>query len=645
MASGGQSVPPAPYDSGPRVVGAENGAPPKIAASLPLLSLAALGVVFGDIGTSPLYTLKTVLNLAGDKPDAFTVLGSLSLVIWTLIIVTSVKYVTFAMRIDNDGEGGILALMSLLGVKRGNRPIIVAVGLFGAALIYGDGAITPAISVLSALEGLKLVAPSFNPYVLPAAVAVLIGLFAIQPQGTAKIGRAFGPIMALWFVVIGALGVWGIAQHPAVLWALDPRHGIEYLFSGGAASFLVLGGVFLCVTGAEALYADMGHFGATPIRLTWSALVFPCLVLNYAGQGALVLGGAPTADNIFFRLCPPTMLLPMVVLATVATIIASQSIITGAFSMTRQAIQLGWMPRLPIKQTSQAGYGQIYVGPVNWLLMLITLGLTLGFGKSDNLAAAYGIAVSATMLMTSALLFIAMREIWHWGLLAAGAVAGAFLVVDAGFVAANFMKISEGGYVPLVLASLVYGVMWVWHSGAQSMSARIQERAMPIGELLRQLAERRIPRVPGTAVFITRAHKDAPPVLVWHIKHNRALHERVLILTAITESVPRIRRGARLKVEEVAPEMWRAMARFGFMERPDVPALLRQANTLGCKLKLDDVTYYVGHETVIRRADGKGLPRAVESMFAFLQRNSMHVSDYFRLPADSVVELGREIAI
>jgi KUP system potassium uptake protein len=645
MASGGESLPPAPHDSRPPVALAENGAPPQIAGSLPLLSLAALGVVFGDIGTSPLYTLKTVLNLAGDKPDAFTVLGSLSLVIWTLIIVTSVKYVTFAMRINNDGEGGILALMSLLSVKRSNRPIIAAVGLFGAALIYGDGAITPAISVLSALEGLKMVAPSFNPYVLPAAVAVLIGLFAIQPQGTANIGKAFGPIMALWFVVIGTLGVWGIAQHPAVLWALDPRHGIEYLFSGGATSFLVLGGVFLCVTGAEALYADMGHFGATPIRLAWSALVFPCLVLNYAGQGALVLGGAPTADNVFFRLCPPAMLLPMVVLATVATIIASQSIITGAFSMTRQAIQLGWMPRLPIKQTSRAGYGQIYVGPVNWLLMLITLGLTVGFGKSDNLAAAYGIAVSATMLMTSALLFIAMRELWHWSLLAAGAVAGVFLVVDAGFVAANFMKITNGGYVPLVLASLVYGVMWVWHSGSQSVSAHLQERLMPIRELLTQLAERRIPRVPGTAVFITRAQKDAPPVLVWHIKHNRALHERVLILTAVTESVPRIRRGEGLKVEEVAPGMWRAVARFGFMERPDVPALLRQANTLGCKLKLDDVTYYVGHETVIRRADGKGLPRVVESMFAFLQRNSMHVSDYFRLPADSVVELGREIAI
>ncbi|MHB8622654.1 MAG: potassium transporter Kup [Sulfuricaulis sp.] len=646
MTSDGQTVPPpAPPNLIPPVVVPGNGSRPEIAASLPLLSLAALGVVFGDIGTSPLYTLKTVLGLAGDKSDAFTVLGSLSLLIWTLIIVASVKYVTFAMRINNDGEGGILALMSLLGVKRRHRPAIIAVGLLGAALIYGDGAITPAISVLSALEGLNMVAPTFKPYVLPAAVAVLICLFAIQPQGTAKIGKAFGPIMALWFVVIGVLGVRGIVLHPAVLWAIDPRHGIDYLFSGGATSFLVLGGVFLCVTGAEALYADMGHFGARPIRLTWSVLVFPSLLLNYAGQGALVLSGAPTAENIFFRLCPPVMLLPMVVLATVATIIASQSIITGAFSMTRQAIQLGWMPRLPIKQTSQAGYGQIYVGPVNWLLMLVTLGLTVGFGKSDNLAAAYGIAVSATMLMTSALLFIAMREIWRWNFLAAGVVAGTFMVVDAGFAAANFMKIAAGGYVPLVLAALVYGMMWVWHSGAQAVLARLQERLMPIGELLTQLTEQHIPRVPGSAIFLTRAQKDAPPVLVWHIKHNRALHERVLILTVITESVPWIRRRDRLQVEVVAPLMWRATARFGFMERPDIPALLRQANTLGCELKLSDVTYYVGHETVLRRVDGKGLPRVMEAMFAYMQRNSVHLSDYFRLPPDSVVELGREISI
>ncbi len=637
MSSADQIVPPAAE--------AEVGGRPQISGTLTSLSLAALGVVFGDIGTSPLYTLKTVLNLSGDRPDSFTVLGSLSLVIWTLIIITSIKYVNVAMRIDNDGEGGILALMSLLGVKGRKRPAIVAIGLLGAALIYGDGAITPAISVLSALEGLKMVAPAFNAYVLPAAVAVLIGLFAIQPLGTAKIGTAFGPIMALWFVVIGALGVWGIAQHPAVLWALDPRHAVEYLFSGGATSFLVLGGVFLCVTGAEALYADMGHFGARPIRLAWSALVFPCLVLNYAGQGALVLAGAPTADNIFFRLCPPVLLVPMVILATIATIIASQSIITGAFSMTRQAIQLGWMPRLPIKQTSGSGYGQIYVGPVNWLLMIVTLGLTIGFGKSDNLAAAYGIAVSATMLMTSALLFIAMREIWHWSVLAAGVVAGAFFSVDAGFVAANFLKITDGGYVPLLLAGAVYAVMWVWHSGAQSVSARMQDHLMPISELLRQIAEQHIPRVPGTAVFLTRAQQEAPPVLVWHLKHNRALHERVFILTTVTEPVPRIWRGERLTIEDVAPGMWRATARFGFMERPDVPALLRQANTLGCRLKLDDVTYYVGHETVIRREDGKGLPRIVETVFAYLQRNSLHVSDYFRLPADSVVELGREIAI
>ena len=446
-----------------------------VTSSLSALSLSALGVVFGDIGTSPLYTFKTVLNLTGGNPDPTATLGALSLVIWTLIIVTSIKYVSFAMRIDNDGEGGILALMSLLGVKRQHRPAIVALGLFGAALFYGDGAITPAISVLSALEGLDIVTSSFRPYILPAAVVILIALFAIQPMGTTKIGRAFGPIMAVWFLVMAMLGLWGIVQHPAVLFAIDPRAGLVYLRTGGMTGFLVLGGVFLCVTGAEALYADMGHFGARPIRVAWSALVFPSLVLNYAGQAALVLEGAPTANNIFYRLCPPGMLVPLVLLATIATIIASQSIITGAFSMTRQAIQLGWMPRLHIVQTSEQGYGQIYVGAVNWLLMLVTLGLTIGFGKSDNLAAAYGIAVSATMLMTTALLFIAMREIWLWTLPAAAAVAGAFFIVDAAFLAANLAKIADGGYVPLLLAAAVYGVMWVWHVGVQAVSARLQD--------------------------------------------------------------------------------------------------------------------------------------------------------------------------
>ena len=407
----------------------------------------------------------------------------------------------------------------------------------------------------------------------------------------------------------------------------------------------MLGGVFLCVTGAEALYADMGHFGAKPIRLAWSALVFPSLILNYAGQAALVLEGAPTADNIFYRLCPPVMLVPLVILATIATIIASQSIITGAFSMTRQAIQLGWLPRLQIIQTSEQGYGQIYVGAVNWILMIVTLGLTIGFGKSDNLAAAYGIAVSATMLMTSALLFIAMREIWHWALPAAAAVAGAFFIVDAAFLAANLAKIADGGYVPLLLAVAVYGVMLIWHTGARAVSARLQQTVVPIARFMAQIAERKVPRVPGTAVFLTRTERDAPPVMVWHLKQNRALHERLFVLTVLTESVPWIDDTARLKFEEIAPRFWRATARFGFMERPDIPALLRTAHTRGCGIDLSDVTYYVGHETVVASDDRTGLPRWVEALFAAMQRNSTHLSDYFKLPPDAVVEIGREIAI
>ena len=601
--------------------------------------------MFGDIGTSPLYTFKTVLGLTGANPDPAATLGALSLVIWTLIVVTSIKYVSFAMRVDNDGEGGILALMSLLGVKRQHRPVIVALGLFGAALIYGDGAITPAISVLSALEGLDIVTSTFRPYILPAAVVILVALFAIQPLGTTRIGNAFGPIMALWFLVLAMLGLWGIVQHPTVLFAIDPRAGFAYLLTGGQTGFLALGGVFLCVTGAEALYADMGHFGAKPIRLAWSALVFPSLVLNYAGQAALVLEGAPTADNIFYRLCPPFMLLPLVLLATIATIIASQSIITGAYSMTRQAIQLGWLPRLQITQTSEQGYGQIYVGAVNWLLMIVTLGLTIGFGKSDNLAAAYGIAVSATMLMTTALLFIAMREIWCWTLPAAAAVASVFFIVDAAFLAANLAKTADGGYVPLLLAVAVYGVMLIWHTGAQAVSARLQETVEPIATFMARIAEGRIPRVPGTAVFLTRTERDAPPVMVWHLKHNRALHERLFVLTVRTEAVPWIEDATRLTFKEIAPRFWRATARYGFMERPDIPALLRTARAGGCGVGLADVTYYVGHETVVPNDSEKGLPRWLEALFAAMQRNSVHVSDYFKLPRDAVVEIGREIAI
>ncbi len=612
---------------------------------LPILSLAALGIVFGDIGTSPLYTFKTILGVAEAAPDAGVVLGALSLVLWTLFIVTTVKYVSFAMRVDNDGEGGILALMALLGVKKQKRPTIVAVGLFGAALIYGDGAITPAISVLSALEGLNMATPALQPYVVPTAVAILLALFAIQSQGTATIGHFFGPVMLVWFVAIATMGIWGIVQHPSVFAALNPVYGLSYLFSHGATGFWVLGAVFLCVTGAEALYADMGHFGRGPIKLAWFAIVFPSLILNYAGQTALVLEGAPTDGNIFFRLCPAVLLIPLVVLATVATIIASQSIITGAFSMTRQAIQLGWLPRLRIKQTSSEGYGQIYVGVVNWLLMIVTVGLTIGFRKSDNLASAYGIAVSLTMLMTSALLFIAMREIWGWSVLAAGTVAGFFLIVDSAFFLANLTKIGEGGYVPVILAVCVYSVMWIWHRGAAAVSVRMHEALIPVPEFMARIAEKNVPRVPGTAVFMTRTERDTPPVMVWHVRHNRALHEHVFVLRVEIQSVPWVASRNRLTLEEVAKNFWRAEARFGFMERPHIPELLMTSKSLGCTIDLSDVTYYVGHETVVGREDGMGLPAWQERFFAVMERNAVHVSDFFSLPNDHVVEIGRQISI
>ncbi|UVK49433.1 KUP/HAK/KT family potassium transporter (plasmid) [Mesorhizobium sp. AR07] len=614
-------------------------------AGIPLLGLAALGIVFGDIGTSPLYTFKTVLDLTGGRPDATTILGSVSLILWTLIIVTTVKYVNFAMRVDNDGEGGILALMSLLGVKKQNRPVIVAAGLFGAALIYGDGAITPAISVLSALEGVEQITPSLTPWVLYGAVAILVALFAVQPLGTARIGRTFGPVMLLWFGVMAAMGIYGILQHPAVLVAINPYYGLKYLASNGWAGFLVLGGVFLCVTGAEALYADMGHFGPVPIRLAWNFVVFPSLVLNYIGQAAIVLNGAPTDGNIFYRLCPPMLLTPLIVLATIATIIASQSIITGAFSMTRQAIQLGWMPRFNIRQTSAEGFGQIYVGAVNWLLMIATVALTIGFGKSDNLAAAYGIAVSMTMLMTSVLLFIAMREIWRWSMVAAGGVAGLFLIVDSSFFAANMTKFFQGGYVPLAIAIGVYAVMWIWHRGTKAMHNSVQKTLIPTARFLAELQSGTIARVPGTAVFLTLSAKGVPPVMVWHVQLNRALQERVIVLQWSILSVPRVAAQDRFTLNQQAPNFWHVEARYGFMEMPDVPRLLASCMAAGSGIDLSDVTYYVGHISIVAREDGQGLPAWQREPFAAMSRNSAKMSDYLKVPNDRLVEIGRQIPV
>jgi KUP system potassium uptake protein len=609
------------------------------------LVIGATGIVFGDIGTSPLYTMKTVLQLGGGAVDGPSAMGVLSLLVWTLFAVTTIKYVNIAMRIDNDGEGGILALMALLGTKGHKRPAIVALGLFGAALIYGDGAITPAISVLSAVEGLKSAVPAVAPYILALAVGILLVLFAVQPLGTARIGRAFGPIMLVWFVTIAVLGIGAIAAHPGVVAAVNPMYGLRYLLSHGWRGFALLGGVFLCVTGAEALYADMGHFGARPIRLAWSWLVFPSLVLNYAGQAALLVSGRAAGDNIFYQLCPPALLLPLIALATVATVIASQSIITGAFSMTRQAIQLGWLPRLTILQTSAQGYGQIYVGIVNWLLMIATIGLALLFRKSDNLAAAYGIAVSMTMLMTSALLYLAMREIWGWSLALAGAIAATLMLIDASFFAANSLKLMQGGYVPLLLASGIYLVMWIWHHGVVAIAAALDEKSLPVGELQRELADHAIPRVPGTAVFLTRSDSNIPSVLLWHVHQNRVLREQVIILQVLVPTMPWIADDHRISITGVGPDIWRATARYGFMERPDIPRAIGQcAATVGA-IDLADVTYYVGHETLAARDDDRAIMAWQRGIFGFMVRNSARMSDYFHLPPDQTVSIGRTVAI
>ena len=523
------------------------GAEPQSKRRLGLASLAALGVVFGDIGTSPLYTLKTVLDYTGPHPDAAGDAGALSLILWTLFIITTVKYVNFAMRIDNDGEGGIIALMTLLGVKKHQRPVIIAVGLFGAALIYGDGAITPAISVLSALEGHG--AGRADPADLCAAARRRRSCSRCSRssrRARRAIGRAFGPVMLVWFAVMALLGIYGIAQHPSVFVALNPLYGLDYLFSGGPAGLSRARRRVPVRDRRRGALRRHGPFrrDADPARL--ERVVFPSLILNYAGQAALVLDGAPTDGNIFYRLCPAPLLMPLIVLATVATIIASQSIITGAFSMTRQAIQLGWLPRLRIKQTSAEGYGQIYVGAVNWLLMIVTLGLTIGFGKSDNLAAAYGIAVSLTMLMTSVLLFIAMREIWGWSSPAAGAVAALFLVVDGGFFVANMAKVLDGGYVPLLLASAR-----LWRDvDLASRRGAVHDRVVAKQTPRRRFIAEHCNRARSRACRARRCSSPAPsdgtpPVMFWHVKHNRSLHEYVLVLTLTVVSTPRDRpRGA-----------------------------------------------------------------------------------------------------
>ena len=620
------------------------GRPQAAQGNLPLLGLTALGIVFGDIGTSPLYTFKTVLGTASNPSSPATVLGALSLVLWTLFIVTTVKYVLFAMRVDNDGEGGILALMALLGVKRQHRPTIIAVGLFGAALIYGDGAITPAISVLSALEGLNQVAPSLQSYVVPAAVVILLALFAIQSQGTAKIGHWFGPIMLIWFLTMALLGISGILRHPAILTAINPYYGLSYLVSNGATGFLVLGAVFLCVTGAEAMYADMGHLGRKPIRIAWTAIVLPALLLNYAGQTAIALDSPAAGEGLFFKLAPGWMLYPLVVLATLATIIASQAIITGSFSLTRQAMQLGWLPGMQIEQTSSQQYGQIYVPFVNWLMMLGTLLLTVVFARSDRLAGAYGAAVSTTMLMTTAILYRVMVAIWHWRVATARAVFSVFLAVDIAFFVANLTKIADGGWIPLLVGGLIFAIMTTWRAGMDAMHRGHDRDAESVTHFLRQLRGHKIERSPGKAIFLTRFREFIPPLIANHVRHMGSLPEEAVALTVRFAARPRVRAGAHVRSEKLGEGFWHLTVRFGFMEVPDLPRVLHQEKSK-CLLDLDHAIYFSEHDHVTGRKRKPRMRAWRRRLFAFLYRNSIHPADLFHLPAQNFVQIARQIEV
>ena len=608
------------------------------------LALGALGVVYGDIGTSPLYTIKTVVDWAGGAIGPDEALGVFSLIVWTLIVITSVKYVAVIMRADNDGEGGILALMSLLGVRHGRRPLIIGIGMLGAALLFGDGAITPAISVLSALEGLKKPAPMIAPYVVELSVVVLIALFAFQSQGTARISKLFGPIMTVWFFTIGLLGLMSVVKHPDVLWALNPLVGLGYLFEHGSAGFLALGAVFLCATGAEALYADMGHFGCAPIRVAWYGLALPALLLNYAGQTALLVDGPFKAgDNPFFDLCPDALQLPLVGLATVATVIASQSIITGAFSMTRQAIQLGLLPRLNIVQTSEESYGQIYVGFVNWALMALTLALTIVFRSSDALAAAFGIAVSLTMLLTSFLMFVAMREVWRWSLPLSLAVAGLFVTVDGSYVAANLVKFFEGGWIPLVTASVIYFLMSTWAQGYAAMRASLDRDTLALADFIEKFHDH--PRVKGTAIYLTGRGDAVPVPLLHNLKHNKVLHERIVLLRVDTEHAPRVEPAKRSQSTTLPDDFHTMILRYGFMEQPNIPrALLLESLDFPSSFDMQDTSFFVGRVTLqpVGLSPWRKFRLAV---FRFMHRNAQRVTDFFRIPPGRVVELGAVVEI
>ncbi|WP_298213940.1 potassium transporter Kup [Acidocella sp.] len=614
----------------------------------PAILIGVLGVVYGDIGTSPLYALQTAISyFNGPKLVAEDVLGIISLITWALAITVTIKYVIIIMRADNDGEGGTLSLMALASrVARNDqtRRAVGLIGIIGAGLFFGDGVITPAVSILSAVEGIEVVAPSLSEVVLPIAIAVIIGLFLVQRHGTAKVGRAFGPVMALWFLCLGLLGLAQIVQHPGVLIALNPYFGVTFIARHEKIAFLALGAVVLAVTGAEALYADMSHFGRRPIRVSWVFFVLPCLLLNYYGQGALVIAHPHAASNPFYHLAPHVLQVPLIILATFATVIASQAVITGAFSVSRMCVQLGLLPRMEVRHTSETEQGQIYVPQVNTILAAGVLLLVLAFKSSGALASAYGIAVTGTFLCDNTLAAFVYRRQFGWSRPATIALFGAIGLVDFAFFAANSLKIIEGGWVPLVIGLSIIFIMTTWRRGRQLLLARWQQDSLPLSTFLARLPQSRIVRVPGTAVFLTGNLDFVPNALLHNLKHNKVLHEQVFFVTVRNLDIPQAAPGERVRVDQAAPGIYKVALYYGFMESPNVPRALESLNAQGIEFKPMQTSYFVGRETVVPAAVPK-LRFLRRWLFLFMTRNSISATEFFRIPSDRVVELGVRIAI
>jgi KUP system potassium uptake protein len=608
-------------------------------------------VVYGDIGTSPLYAMRECFH----GPHAVAanignILGILSLIIWALILVISLKYLAFVMRADNRGEGGIMALMALISPKRDARSghglkwVLAAMGIFGAALLYGDGVITPAITVLSAIEGLTVATPLFEPYVLPLTLTVLVVLFGMQRRGTGGVGAIFGPFNLVWFATIAVLGVSQLVRAPEVVAAINPIYAARFFADNGWHAFRTLGSVFLVVTGGEALYADMGHFGAKPIKLAWFTVALPALLLNYAGQAALLIREPAAAENPFFRTAPDWALIPLVALATIAASVASQAVISGAFSVTRQAVQLGYSPRVEINHTSAREIGQIYIPGLNWLLMLATIALVLGFRTSSALAAAYGVAVTTTMVITTVLLFFVARELWGWRLWQALLMCLGFLVIDLAFFGANIIKVFDGGWVPLAIAAVVFTLMTTWRRGREILDERLRRESLPIETFLQSLQLNPPIRVPGTAVFMHRNPAGTPTALLHNLKHNKVLHERVVLLTIETEERPHVPKAERVEVHDLGFGVYRVAAHYGFMEDPDVPAALAYVTVPGLELDPQRTSFFLGRETLIAtKHPGMAIWR--ERLFAAMSRNARSAADFFRIPPNRVVELGAQVEL